>query len=180
MSERKLRFEQNLESLQGLMLEVRKEISDLRREREELVKSTGHLPDNLQELFDFRISELFRNVTKRNIHQSILDESIDPTIVSQHMAALGNVERFNILQLLSEKARSFKVIQEMIGLKAGAMKHHLNLLKQVGYITQIKKRGMYTITPDGRLALRLSIWLITAVLQKPSNIDSNETQRSMV
>ena len=162
------------------MLEVRREIISLKRERESLARSTGQLPDNLQELFDFRVGELVRNVTKRNIHQDILDESIDAKVISQHMAALGNVDRIKTLQLLAEKAQSFKAIQEDIGLKAGAMKHHLDLLKQVGYITQIKRRGSYTITPDGRIALRLSIWFITAVLQRSSKSDHNETLRSMV
>lgn len=180
LSERKPRFEQNLESLQGLMLEVRREITDLKRERESLAKSTGQLPNNLQEIFDFRIGELVRNVTKRNIHQDILDESIDTNLISQHMAVLGNVERFDTLRLLCEKAQSFKSIQERIGLKAGAMKHHLDLLRQVGYITQIKRRGSYTITPDGRIALRLCIWFINAILQKDSGASNNETQQSMV
>jgi DNA-binding transcriptional ArsR family regulator len=79
------------------------------------------------------------------------------------MAPLANEERVSILSYLNQKPLSFKDLEEITGKRGGTLKHHLEQLEQAKYIQQVKSRGRYSITIDGQIAYRLSVWFASCL-----------------
>ncbi len=79
-----------------------------------------------------------------------------PIVGSELLGVLSDEHRLKILQELERGPGYQKELSESTGIKGGQWKHHIDLLKDAGFIAQETVRGRYLVTQLGREALKLA------------------------
>ena len=165
--------ESEMQTLQKLMSDVRNELHEIRLTRGQISyaqsPSSFVHPENqesheqLLSAFGKRIKILSERVAKRDLTYHAGRDIRDPAAIVRLMAPLSSEERLLILSSLDQQSLSFKDLENITGKLGGTLKHHLNQLEEARYIQQYKSRGRYSITLDGQLAFRLSVWLASCL-----------------
>lgn len=114
------------------------------------------------------VNDVMENVNSE-LEQSLFQDSRSrrerPTVMSDRevqrtsaiMSAMGNEHRITILRELSwggMYSSDFQEVQKEIS--ASTLSSHLDVLEQVGLISQEKRRGRYLITMAGRIAIKMA------------------------
>lgn len=82
---------------------------------------------------------------------------VDTKYAASVMSALGNEHRLKVLDVLSSGGLYSSDLQENLdGIAASTLSNHLDVLEDVGLITQERTRGRYLITVSGRLAVNMA------------------------
>ena len=157
-------------TVESLMREVRRELSEIRREQVRLrehgiapMTSRHELSSDLMFKFSRRVKVLSARIAERDLTVVASRDIRDPRIIANLMGALGNEERIRILAALDDGPMSFNDLEKIIERKGGTLKYHLNQLESAGYVAQEQNRGRYAVTADGMLAYRLSVWLASCL-----------------
>lgn len=157
-------------SIERLMLEVRRELSEIRREQVRFRECAalegaveGGEVSKLMTDFSRRVKILSERVAGRDLTIVGSRDIREPETIATLMAALGNEERVRILAELDARSVSFNELELAVGKKGGTLKYHLNQLESAGYLTQEHNRGRYSITVEGKLAYRMVVWLTSCI-----------------
>ena len=82
--------------------------------------------------------------------------SADLISISHMFAPLSHPARLQILQVLSLRDRAFTDLSRELDLRTGHLQFHMRPLLDEGYVSKLRNRGDYSITPRGRTALDLA------------------------
>jgi len=77
----------------------------------------------------------------------------DVNEASKMMAPLSHPTRLRILQVLSVRDRAFTDLSKDLEMRTGHLQFHIRPLLDEAYVSKVKNRGDYAITPRGRAAL---------------------------
>lgn len=124
--------------------------------------------EKLGEYISEFVNDVMENVNTE-LEQSLFHDSgrrrEKPTMMSDRdvqrtsaiMSAMGNEHRITILKELSWGGMYSSDLQEALKeISPSTLSSHLDVLEQVGLITQEKRRGRYLITMAGRIAIRMA------------------------
>jgi DNA-binding transcriptional ArsR family regulator len=157
-------------TVENLMREVRRELSEIRREQVRLrehgvapVIAQHEISSDLMFKFSRRVKVLTSRIAERDLTALASRDIRDSEAIAKFMGALGNEERIRILAALDNGPMSFNDLEKIIEKKGGTLKYHLNQLESTGYVSQEQNRGRYAVTVDGMLAYRLSVWLTSCL-----------------
>ena len=101
-----------------------------------IIKKNGEIYDNWN--FNYTLEQVFE---------------VHPRRIVNIISPLTNEQRINILRIiLRERSVSMSQLSKETGMEGGELYHHLKELIRRGYI-KLVKRGTYTITPKGEIAL---------------------------
>jgi DNA-binding HxlR family transcriptional regulator len=114
------------------------------------------------------VNDVMENVNSE-LEQSLFQDSGSrrerPTMMSDRevkrtsaiMSAMGNEHRITILRELSWGGMYSSDLQGVLKeISASTLSSHLDVLEQVGLISQEKRRGRYLITMAGRIAIKMA------------------------
>ncbi|MGE5379377.1 MAG: winged helix-turn-helix domain-containing protein [Candidatus Saccharibacteria bacterium] len=79
--------------------------------------------------------------------------SLSPSMAEAVLSPLANAWRINILLRLADEDDSLAELSRALGLKKGHLQFHLNDLLSAKYIQYNRKSHLYSITPQGTIAL---------------------------
>ncbi len=82
-------------------------------------------------------------------------DQLDSGQVSRMVAPLAHPARLQILEALSLRDRSFTDLSRELDMRTGHLQFHLRPLLDEGYVSKLRNRGDYSLTPRGRAALDL-------------------------
>ncbi len=114
------------------------------------------------------VNDVMENVNselEHSIFQEARPRRERPTMMSDRdvqrtsaiMSAMGNEHRVTILKELSWGGMYSSDLQESLKeISPSTLSSHLDVLEQVGLITQEKRRGRYLITMSGRIAIKMA------------------------
>ncbi|MCG7844354.1 MAG: winged helix-turn-helix domain-containing protein [Methanomassiliicoccales archaeon] len=86
--------------------------------------------------------------------RSVIEDQLkDLDGASKMMAPLSHPTRLRILQVLSVRDRAFTDLSRDLEMRTGHLQFHIRPLLDEGYVSKVKNRGDYEITPRGRAAL---------------------------
>ncbi len=124
--------------------------------------------DKLGEYIGEFVTDVMQNVNSE-LEETLFQESgrrrEKPTMMSDKnvkktaaiMSAMGNEHRVTILKELSWGGMYSSDFQEALKeISPSTLSSHLDVLEQVGLITQEKRRGRYLITMAGRIAIKMA------------------------
>jgi len=74
-----------------------------------------------------------------------MEEAFEAT-EPEHFRAVADPTRQRVLQLLRERSATTKQLAEALGMKPGAIGHHLKVLEEVGFVRVVKTRQVRAIT----------------------------------
>ncbi len=124
----------------------RKECRDLQLE---MVRDVRALVDFIHRMFERMNGP---SPEKLSIHEAPLQ---DLNGAARMMTPLSHPSRLQILQVLSLRDRAFTDLSRDLELRTGHLQFHLRPLLDEGYVSKLRNRGDYSITPRGRSALDL-------------------------
>jgi len=105
-------------------------------------------------MFVQRMSE---RVGGQNLEHTVgAPPSADLASASHMFAPLAHPSRLQILQALSLRDRAFTDLSRELELRTGHLQFHMRPLLDEGYVSKLRNRGDYSITPRGRTALDLA------------------------
>ncbi len=83
----------------------------------------------------------------------------------QSLAAVGHLQRAQILSKLLEGPATYRALQRVTKLKAGPLYHHINQIRLAGLILP-KQRDLYELTRGGR-NLILTVMAVGPLIRDP-------------
>lgn len=170
--DRRFDIDHEVEALRNLMQEVKQDLDELKKQHrtpdtETLIPPKRDIPleNELTEAFDERIRNMIGRLSGKR------GESFDIATVSAGRIAelvmpFANADRIRIVRALIEKPMTFTEMEDLIGKRGGALKHHLDQLTQERYIVRESIRGRYLATVRGNLAHRMFGWFAGHVMEK--------------
>ncbi|MFX1513925.1 MAG: ArsR family transcriptional regulator [Promethearchaeota archaeon] len=86
---------------------------------------------------------------------------------------LADKNRLKLLKLLETGPKYQKDLSDETGVAGGSFKHHMDQLREEGFVIQEAVRGRYLITQLGREALKLSeiLWLRKLKMEKSAEME---------
>jgi len=124
------------------------------------IPSVSKVVDPVNVVVEDLISSIRENVRRaleerREEAVEELVENLPAERASLILQSLANTDRIRILKLLYKGPATFSEVKEVLGVESPSVSHHLKMLQRSGLVVQLGTRGGYTITPRGRLLLRV-------------------------
>lgn len=124
---------------------------------EKLGEYIGDFVNDVMENVNSELEEtLFQEVGSRRERPTMMSDR-DIKRTSAIMSAMGNEHRVTILRELSWGGMYSSDLQASLKeISPSTLSSHLDVLEQVGLITQEQRRGRYLITMTGRIAIKMA------------------------
>ncbi len=165
-------IDREVEVLRNLMREVKQDLDELKKqqttpktETQVTPKGASRLEEKLTQEFDHRVRTMIGRMSGKVV-PSFDVEAVPASKIADLVTPLANADRIRIVRALIDKPMTFTEIEDLIGKRGGALKHHLDQLIQERYVVRESVRGRYLATVRGNLAQRLLGWFAGHVLEK--------------
>ncbi|TFG09663.1 ArsR family transcriptional regulator, partial [Candidatus Thorarchaeota archaeon] len=164
-------MDREVEALRDLMREVKEDLDELKKHHKILETETPITPkrespleNELTEKFDERIRDMIGRLSDKR-GEGFDIETVSASRIAKLVVPFANSDRIRIVRALIEKPMTFTEMEDLIGKRGGALKHHLDQLIQERYIVRESIRGRYLATVRGNLAHRLFGWFAGHVME---------------